>query len=221
MSSTGRASFAVLLLQDLAVVPMLLLVNILGADNGPSIATGVMMALAQAALAVALIVRDRAAAAAAVLPAGRRHRDAGAVRRRHPVRDRRHRRGGGGGGTVDGARRLRRRPDPGRERIPQADRGDHRSVQGPAARHVLLHGRHGRGLPRDRARAVPGAGRGGRPDRPEGPHPDRPGAAVRTELGILDRDGPAARPRRRVRLRRHRARHASPGSSPPTSAPSC
>jgi CPA2 family monovalent cation:H+ antiporter-2 len=56
MSATGRASFAVLLLQDLAVVPMLLLVNILGADNGPSIATGVMIALAQAALAVALIV---------------------------------------------------------------------------------------------------------------------------------------------------------------------
>jgi monovalent cation:H+ antiporter-2, CPA2 family len=56
MSSTGRASFAVLLLQDLAVVPMLLLVNILGADNGPSIATGVTIALAQAALAVALIV---------------------------------------------------------------------------------------------------------------------------------------------------------------------
>src|SRR6476659_8399767 len=47
MSATGRASFAVLLLQDLAVVPMLLLVSILGADNGPSIATGVMIALAQ------------------------------------------------------------------------------------------------------------------------------------------------------------------------------
>jgi CPA2 family monovalent cation:H+ antiporter-2 len=56
MSAMGRASFAVLLLQDLAVVPMLLLVSILGAANGPSIATGVIIALAQAALAVALIV---------------------------------------------------------------------------------------------------------------------------------------------------------------------
>ncbi len=110
MSATGRASFAVLLLQDLAVVPMLLLVSILGADNGPSIATGVMIALAQAALAVALIVvigRLLLRPFFRLVAATETRR---AVRRRHPVRDRRHRRGGGGGGTFDGARRLRRRP---------------------------------------------------------------------------------------------------------------
>ena len=56
MSATGRASFAVLLLQDLAVVPMLLLVSILGADNGPRSPPASLIALAQAALAVALIV---------------------------------------------------------------------------------------------------------------------------------------------------------------------
>jgi K+:H+ antiporter len=55
-TATGRASFAILLLQDLAVVPMLLLVSILGADKGSSILTSVLLSLAQAALAVALIV---------------------------------------------------------------------------------------------------------------------------------------------------------------------
>jgi hypothetical protein len=56
MSATGRASFAVLLLQDLAVGADAAAGQHPGADNGPSIATGVMIALAQAALAVALIV---------------------------------------------------------------------------------------------------------------------------------------------------------------------
>jgi CPA2 family monovalent cation:H+ antiporter-2 len=55
-TSAGRASFAVLLLQDLAVVPMLLLVSILGADKGSSVVSSVVLSLAQAALAVALIV---------------------------------------------------------------------------------------------------------------------------------------------------------------------
>jgi CPA2 family monovalent cation:H+ antiporter-2 len=55
-TSAGRACFAILLLQDLAVVPMLLLVSILGAESGPSIVTGVVLSLAQAALAVAAIV---------------------------------------------------------------------------------------------------------------------------------------------------------------------
>jgi monovalent cation:H+ antiporter-2, CPA2 family len=41
-TSTGRASFAILLLQDLAVVPLLLLVSILGADTGTSILSGVL-----------------------------------------------------------------------------------------------------------------------------------------------------------------------------------
>ena len=55
-TTAGRASFAILLAQDLAVVPLLLLVSILGARSGGSLLTGLVMALAHAALALGLIV---------------------------------------------------------------------------------------------------------------------------------------------------------------------
>ncbi|WP_303909437.1 monovalent cation:proton antiporter-2 (CPA2) family protein [Thiohalomonas denitrificans] len=56
MSAThGRASFAVLLFQDLAVVPILILVSALGADGG-NVWGEVVMALLRAAVAVAAIV---------------------------------------------------------------------------------------------------------------------------------------------------------------------
>ena len=52
----GRASFAVLLLQDLAVVPILILLALLGADNDQSIITSVLLAVLKAMIAVAAIV---------------------------------------------------------------------------------------------------------------------------------------------------------------------
>ena len=55
-TAAGRASFSVLLAQDLAVVPILLFVSILGAGMGGSVLVGLMLALANAALAVGLIV---------------------------------------------------------------------------------------------------------------------------------------------------------------------
>jgi CPA2 family monovalent cation:H+ antiporter-2 len=55
-TATGRASFAVLLAQDLAVVPLLLLVTILGPGQHGSIFTGLLLAFAQAGLAIAVIV---------------------------------------------------------------------------------------------------------------------------------------------------------------------
>jgi CPA2 family monovalent cation:H+ antiporter-2 len=55
-TATGRASFAVLLAQDLAVVPLLLLVTILGPGQQESILTGLLLAFAQAGLAIAAIV---------------------------------------------------------------------------------------------------------------------------------------------------------------------
>jgi len=55
-TTAGRTSFSILLFQDLAVVPILLLVSILGASQGGSLVTGVGLALLQAAVAVALIV---------------------------------------------------------------------------------------------------------------------------------------------------------------------
>ena len=53
---TGRASFSILLLQDLAVIPILMMVAVLSSNNeGPLLAT-ILQSLAKAALAIALIV---------------------------------------------------------------------------------------------------------------------------------------------------------------------
>ena len=55
-SQTGRTSFAILLMQDLAVIPLLLLVPILGQRMEGNILVSVLLALLQASIAVALIV---------------------------------------------------------------------------------------------------------------------------------------------------------------------
>lgn len=55
-TAAGRTSFSVLLAQDLAVIPILMFVSILGAAPGGSILKTVAMSLAQAVAAVALIV---------------------------------------------------------------------------------------------------------------------------------------------------------------------
>jgi CPA2 family monovalent cation:H+ antiporter-2 len=55
-TTTGRATFAVLLLQDLAVVPLLFLVGALGGETGQGLAAGLALAFAQAAAAIAGIV---------------------------------------------------------------------------------------------------------------------------------------------------------------------
>ncbi len=54
-SVTGRTSFAILLLQDLAVVPLLFLVNILGPENQGSLLAGLAQAFGQAVLVIGLI----------------------------------------------------------------------------------------------------------------------------------------------------------------------
>ncbi len=55
-SQTGRASFAVLLMQDLAVIPLLLLVPILGQRMEGNILVSVLLALLQAGIAITVIV---------------------------------------------------------------------------------------------------------------------------------------------------------------------
>jgi CPA2 family monovalent cation:H+ antiporter-2 len=54
-TSTGRASFAVLLAQDLAVVPVLMFVSILGGNKTGSIAANIGLALLEAGAAIAII----------------------------------------------------------------------------------------------------------------------------------------------------------------------
>jgi CPA2 family monovalent cation:H+ antiporter-2 len=55
-TSVGRASFSVLLAQDLAVIPILLFVSILAARSGGSVLASLASALLQAAVAVTVIV---------------------------------------------------------------------------------------------------------------------------------------------------------------------
>ncbi len=55
-SSAGRASFAVLLCQDLAVIPLLFLIAVLGAQNGGSLLAGLAQAGVQAFGAIACII---------------------------------------------------------------------------------------------------------------------------------------------------------------------
>ena len=56
MSTTGRTSFAILLAQDLAVVPLLLLISALGGhEPGASVIQGVVVALVEAVIAVGVI----------------------------------------------------------------------------------------------------------------------------------------------------------------------
>jgi CPA2 family monovalent cation:H+ antiporter-2 len=55
-TSTGRGSFAILLAQDLAVIPILIFVSILGSNTDASIETTILRALVSAVLALAIIV---------------------------------------------------------------------------------------------------------------------------------------------------------------------
>ena len=55
-TAAGRASFSVLLAQDLAVIPILLFVSILGAGASSSIMTSLVLALSNAALAIVGII---------------------------------------------------------------------------------------------------------------------------------------------------------------------
>ena len=55
MSTTGRSSFAILLAQDLAVVPLLFLISALGGNSEGSVVQGVVIALVEAAIAVGVI----------------------------------------------------------------------------------------------------------------------------------------------------------------------
>jgi CPA2 family monovalent cation:H+ antiporter-2 len=53
---TGRASFAILLLQDLAVIPLLILVPILGQQSEEAVVSGLLTAFAQSLAGVGIVV---------------------------------------------------------------------------------------------------------------------------------------------------------------------
>jgi K+:H+ antiporter len=55
-TTTGRTSFSILLAQDLAVIPILLFVSMLGSGAGGSVVAGLVLALANAVLALGAII---------------------------------------------------------------------------------------------------------------------------------------------------------------------
>lgn len=55
MSTTGRTSFAILIAQDLAVVPLLFLISALGGNSEGSVVQGVVIALVEAVIAIGVI----------------------------------------------------------------------------------------------------------------------------------------------------------------------
>jgi CPA2 family monovalent cation:H+ antiporter-2 len=55
-TAVGRASFAILLAQDLAVIPILMLISVLGAHSSGSLASSVGQALFDAAIAIGVIL---------------------------------------------------------------------------------------------------------------------------------------------------------------------
>ena len=133
----GRA-FAVLLFQDLAVAPLLVMVTVLAAAQTATSGAGLLLALAPAAAGAVVLSWSPAGCCCGRCSARWRRAQsdelfmaacllvvigAGAV----AAVER----------PVDGARRLHRRPAAGRDRVPPRGRGDDRAVQGPAARPVL------------------------------------------------------------------------------------
>ena len=82
----GRASLAVLLLQDIAAVPVLFVIGVFGAGGD-----ALTSAIVQAVVVVLGADRRRPPGAAPAVPQCRAHRQPGAVRRRMPAGDPGHR----------------------------------------------------------------------------------------------------------------------------------
>ena len=195
-TSVGRASFSILLAQDLAVIPILLFISILAAHSGGSVLASLATALLQAAAAIVDHRRDRTCVVAPVVPVGGERALDGAFHRRGSVRHHCRRRDRPAGAAVDGARRLRRRTAAGRNRIPQGDRNDDSAVQRPAPRFLLLHRRHECRFSRALARTAFACRSGRRADCREGAAARRAGQAVPPFLAGRRRDRLAAQCRR-------------------------
>ena len=221
--AAGRASFAVLLFQDLAVAPLLFMVTMLVGGRESGLGFGLALTLAPAALALTGADRARAAGAAAAVPFRRHDEEHRILHGRLPAGGPRRRADRRGERPVDGARRLHRRAAAGRDRIPPRDRGDDRAVQGPAARRCSSS-RSAPGSicrcssPRRRRSSSPRRG----VDRDQGAR----AAAARARLprcrgAGAARGGAAARPGRRIRLRHDRRRRWPGASSTPRSARRC
>ena len=116
-TTTGRTSFAVLLMQDLAVVPLILLVTLLAGNTGVSLLEGVATALMQAVVALVVVAGAGWLVLRPLFRHARLDAKSGTFRCSNPAGDRGKRARYRCGWTVDGARRIRRRPPISRDRV--------------------------------------------------------------------------------------------------------
>jgi CPA2 family monovalent cation:H+ antiporter-2 len=136
----GRASFSVLLAQDLAVVPILLFASILGAGIDGSALTGLVLAVTNAALALGIIVivgRLFLRPLFRLVASTDAHELFVAA-----TRNCQHSHDGWSGRAFFGAWRLRSWIAVGRDGIRKGHSGNHRTIQGTAAWPLLFHDRH-------------------------------------------------------------------------------
>ena len=194
----GRASFAILLFQDLAIMPALVLLPLLAGQADTQLDWRAIALPVAAIFVVVLAGRFLLRPALRIVAATRVQEAFTAAALLVVV------------GTallfdvrrpLDGARRVRRRRAARRQRVSPRARSRHRAVQGPAAG-LVLHRRRHDGQPRRAGRATA---------RDRRPHARLPGAqgARRVDRGAPDAPrsadcvahGGLARGRRRVRVR--------------------
>ena len=116
----GRASFSILLFQDLAVVPILLLVGVLGYKPGENTIVGAVLALALAAAGIVAIVVLGRILLRPLFRLVRGHREFRAVRGGDLARRHRHGRAFGVVGISMRPRRVHGRTAARRDGVPQA-----------------------------------------------------------------------------------------------------
>ncbi len=211
-SPHGRLTVGILLLQDLAIVVLLLLVPIL---SGQTTLSAVPMALGRALLAIAAVAGGKPAGAAGAASVRDRQPSSRGVPARDPRRQRRHRVARLADRIVDGRRRLPRGPDACRERVqPPGVRGsppDSRRSLG-AVLHLAGHVDRSADDARSTAARV---GRRRRHHCREGRSSDRVAAGVHESDSRCDHRRDRPRPGRGVlvhpRARRCRLRPAAAG----------
>ncbi len=208
----GRRVMGVLLFQDLAVVPLLVIIPALG---GPAGALGGALAIAALKAGVLLdaAAGRRSVGDALVADPRRAQEERGAVHPQSAAGDARPGLDHRACRPVARARRLRRRHADRRDRVQASGRDRHPAVPRRAARPVLHHHRHEARLARRRRAMAAGAGHGD----VAGAVQVRPRHRARQAVPRACRGGAAHRalPRagRRVRLRAAHAGDRSPAAA--------
>ena len=196
----GRTSFAILLFQDLAVVPVLFVLGALGQTHNAGGIAGLRARHRSSDGGRHCHRRARPSGPAPVVSQCRPYAQRGALRSRMPVSSDRDRARHSGRRSVDGSRRVDRGSAAGRDRIPPPSRDHNRAVQRAVRRSISDLHWHDAGCPVDRSPSAirfrrrrwhcAGETAGHRPlDAP-----------LRYDLGERPADRPAPRPRRRICL---------------------